>query len=99
MSLSQTMMLVLALDERELRSQLHVHHHADAAVQLKEGRRFFPGQYLSKYRHIFLAKLSCGDVHVQPAANETVCLLIGLRSVFLGILFDQRSSGVDGLRV
>src|ERR1700688_2971887 len=97
MCLSQPIELVLALHERELGSQLHVHHHGDAAVQLKEGRRFFPGQYLAKYRHIFLAKLRCGDVHVQPSANEIVCLLIGLRSVLLGILFDQRGSGVVDL--
>jgi hypothetical protein len=33
--------LVLALGQRELRSQLHVDHHANVAVQLKEGQVLF----------------------------------------------------------
>jgi hypothetical protein len=33
--------LVLALGQRELRSQLHVDHHPNAAVQLKEGQVLF----------------------------------------------------------
>ena len=69
--------LFLALHQRELRSKLDVNHHADAAVELKECGRFLPGEHSSHDRHIFLAKLGCGNVGVQPAANQIVGLLIG----------------------
>lgn len=97
MCLSRPKKLVLALCERELRRELDVDHHADAAVQLKKGCRFFPGQYLPKDRHIFLSELRCGHVRIQPAANEAVRLLICLRSVLVGIFSDQRGSGVVDL--
>jgi hypothetical protein len=93
------MTLVLALHQRNLRSKLNVDHHADAAIQLKKGRRLLSGQNLSNYRHILLAKLRSGDVRVQPAANETVGLLIGQRSVAIGILLDDCGSSVVDLSV
>ena len=86
--------LVLALHQGKLRGQLHVDHHANAAVQLKEGRRLLSGQHLSKDRYVLLAKLRRRDVRVQPVANEIVCLLVGQLSVPIGILFDHHASRV-----
>lgn len=91
---SANVALLLALGQRKLRCKLHINHRADAAVELKEGRRFLSGQDSSKDRHIALTQLCLLDVRVQPAANEVVGLVIGQGSVLVRIFLDNRRSCV-----
>src|SRR4030095_10098130 len=61
----------------------------DAVLDLEKGRRYLSVQNLSKDRQIPPAEFESGDVRIQPAPNETIRLLVGQRSVAIGILFDQ----------
>ena len=97
MDASQRENSILALGQRKLLCELHIDHRADAAVELKEGRRFLSGQDSSKDRHIALTQFCLFDVRVQPAANKIVGLVIGQGSVFVRIFFDNRRSRVVDL--
>jgi hypothetical protein len=76
---------------------LHIDHHANTPLQLKKSCGLLLGQHLPQDRHILLPKLGCRDVRIQPAANETICLLFGQSSVLIGVFFNQRNSRAGDL--
>src|SRR5258708_25097539 len=67
---------VLTLGQGKLRCKLHIDHHADAAVELKEGRCFLSGEDLSEDRQIPLTPVCLVDVRCQPATNNILGLVI-----------------------
>lgn len=54
----------LLLYQRDLRSELQVNQHGDAAIQLKEGSGFSCGQCSAEDRLVLLPKLCDGHIQI-----------------------------------
>src|ERR1700757_4599988 len=70
-------LVLFALHQRNLRGELYIHHHADAAIQLKKCGRAFSAQNLADHGHILGTKCLDLLIDFQPATDIDEGILVG----------------------